>query len=161
MKKRKMQFAAWGILGIALFAFVGTFVLSLTASRPKTLGAQEGMLSALPSTPNCVSTQTEQGSQWMAPLTFDADITVAMQRIRDVVESMPGATIVEADDQYLYAEFRSPLFRFVDDVEFLIEPETKRIHFRSASRVGYSDLGVNRERMEQFRRRFEAVKHQN
>ena len=67
---------------------------------------------------------------------------------------MPRTKIVTVDDNYLYAEFRSALFRFVDDVEFLIDPKERAIHFRSASRVGYSDLGVNRHRMEQIQKGF-------
>ncbi len=65
---------------------------------------------------------------------------------------MPRIKLVEEEDSYLHYEFTSLLFRFVDDVEFLFEDATKTIHFRSASRVGYGDFGVNRKRMEEIRR---------
>ena len=77
-----------------------------------------------------------------------------MQRIKDLVAEMPRSKIVTVEASYLHVEFRSAFFRFVDDVEFLIDTEDQVIHFRSASRVGYSDLGVNRRRMERIREAF-------
>jgi uncharacterized protein (DUF1499 family) len=70
---------------------------------------------------------------------------------------MKRVRIVTAEECYLHAEFTSALFRFVDDVEFLLDDGTKTIHVRSASRVGYSDLGVNRRRVEAIRYRFDAL----
>jgi len=78
-----------------------------------------------------------------------------MDKLKRVVNKIPRTNVVTAGDNYLHAEFRSRIFRFVDDVEFLVEPEAKRIGFRSASRVGYSDLGVNRRRMEEIRAAFD------
>lgn len=142
--------------GVLLFGLVATFVLSLTASRPEGLGVRDGRLAEAPDSPNAVSTQTSERSHWIAPLTFKASPATAMQTLMDVVSNLPGSTVIEQEDDYLYAEFRSPFFRFTDDVEFLMEPESNRIHFRSASRVGHSDLGANRERMEKIRTLFEA-----
>ena len=68
-----------------------------------------------------------------------------------MIRSLPRTKLVEEDESYLHYEFTSLLFRFVDDVEFLFDDDTKTIHFRSASRTGYGDLGVNRARMEQVR----------
>jgi uncharacterized protein (DUF1499 family) len=67
---------------------------------------------------------------------------------------MPGARIISDEDGYLHAEFRSRVFRFVDDVELLMDEAGHKIDVRSASRLGYSDLGVNRRRVEQLRARF-------
>lgn len=145
------------IAGVLLFGIVGTFVLSLTASRPKELGVADGRLAEAPASPNCVSTQATERSHWIAPLSFRASPATAMQTLADVVKGMPGSQVIEQDGDYLYAEFRSLIFRFTDDVEFLMETESNRIHFRSASRVGHSDLGANRERMERIRSLFEAV----
>ena len=77
-----------------------------------------------------------------------------MQRIKKLVAEMPRTKIVIVEGNYLHAEFRSSVFRFVDDVEFLIDPKERAIHFRSASRVGYSDFGVNRRRMQQVQKGF-------
>ncbi|MCR9197509.1 MAG: DUF1499 domain-containing protein [Planctomycetaceae bacterium] len=144
------------IAGVLVLGVAGTFVMSLTAARPGNLGVQDGRLADAPASPNCVSTQTSERSHWIAPISFEGSAQDAMSTMTAVVEEMPGSTIIEREDLYLYAEFRSPLFRFVDDVEFLIEPESGRIHFRSASRVGHSDLGANRNRMEQFRTLFDS-----
>ena len=90
----------------------------------------------------------------MEPISFEGSSDEAMQRIKDLVAKMPRTKIVTVEDNYLHVEFRSALFRFVDDVEFLIDSESQIIHFRSASRVGHSDFGVNRGRMEQIRKAF-------
>lgn len=145
------------VVGILVAGVIGTFVLSFTASRPSGLGVKEGRLAEAPASPNCVSTQTADRSHWIEPIAFEIDSSAAMKVLTRVVNEFPGSTIIEQDGNYLYAEFRSRLFRFVDDVEFLIEPESNRIHFRSAARVGHSDLGANRKRMEQIRTMFEAA----
>ena len=137
------------VLGI-----IGTFVLSLTSSPPGNLGVRNGRLAKAPSSPNCVSTQAAERSHWIEPMAFQCDPSTAMDTLEAIVGNYAGGTIIEREGDYLYAEFRSPFFRFVDDVEFLIEPESNRIHFRSASRVGHSDLGANRNRMEQIRNLF-------
>ncbi len=138
---------------------VGTlavFAISLSAGRPDHLGHHDGRLAPPPDSPNCVSTQAEDRKFWIEPITYMGASADAMSTIKDVIGQFSSATIVSESDSYLHVEFRSPFFRFVDDVEFVVEPETNRIHFRSASRVGYSDLGANRDRMERFRELFNA-----
>jgi uncharacterized protein (DUF1499 family) len=80
----------------------------------------------------------------------------AANALKDAVLSLPRTKLVEADETYLHFECTSLLLRFVDDVEFLFDDETKTIHFRSASRIGYGDLGVNRRRMEDIRKLIEG-----
>lgn len=133
---------------------LGMLLLSITAPRPQNLGVKNGRLAACPSSPNCVSTQAEDREHWIAPLTIPASAVNPIDVLADVVRSMPRAVIVEQNSEYLRAEFRSQIFRFCDDVEFYFERSSGRVHFRSASRVGYSDLGVNRIRMEEIRDRF-------
>jgi uncharacterized protein (DUF1499 family) len=111
-----------------------------------------GRLAVCPASPNCVSTQATDAEHRMQPIPLTGSADEAMQRIQAVVAKMPRTKIVTAEDNYLHVEFQSALFRFVDDVEFLIDPDEQLIHFRSASRVGHSDFGVNRRRMEQFRK---------
>jgi len=154
MPGTRMSFIAIAACCLIL-AVAGTFVLSLTAGRPDNLGPTDGRLKSCPDSPNCVSTQASGQQHWIEPISYIGSPEEAMRDIISVVRSMSGSSIVEQSDLYLYVEFRSSVFRFVDDVEFLLEPETGRIHFRSASRVGYSDLSANRKRMEEFRRRFE------
>ena len=136
------------------------FALSMTAARPGNLGVQDSRLAECPKSPNCVCTQSEDSSHWIAPLSFSCPAADVLPMLLSIVSEMPGASVSEEDEQYLRIEFRSRFFRFVDDLEFLVEPESSRVHFRSASRVGYSDLGVNRTRMEEIRRRFMALDRQ-
>lgn len=106
-----------------------------------------------PDTPNCVSTLSEDRVKRMAPLRFDGGAENVRAAILAELERRPRVRIVEATEDYIHAEFTTPLFRFVDDVEFLIDANDRRVHFRSASRVGTSDLGVNRRRMRRLCRR--------
>jgi len=80
----------------------------------------------------------------------------AIEALAKIVEATPRARIITRSADYLYAEYESALFGFVDDVEFYFEPGAKRVQVRSASRVGYSDFGVNRARVEDIRRRLAA-----
>ena len=80
----------------------------------------------------------------------------ALARLKAIVTAQPGATIVSETQDYLHAEFRSKIMGFVDDVEFWLPADQPVIHVRSASRVGYSDMGVNRRRVERIRRLFAA-----
>jgi uncharacterized protein (DUF1499 family) len=148
----------WLYLGLPLLAaspVVALGLLSAFSRRPANLGAAGGRLAECPASPNCVATQSGSGDQRMAALRYQGSQQQAMERLKKIVAGMPRAKIVAAENEYLCAEFTSGLFRFVDDVEFLIDPAERVIHFRSASRVGYSDLGANRRRMEEIRRRWE------
>lgn len=133
------------------------FLLSLTSSPPADLGVRDGRLAKCPESPNCVSTQAEDRDHWIAPLTVQKNSENAIDVLEGIVLRLPRTQVVEKSPNYLRAEFRSVFFRFVDDVEFYAEPESGRVHFRSASRVGRSDLGVNRARMEKIRRLFQAT----
>ncbi len=145
------------VLILILIGWAATMtILSATARRPGNLGVHEGRLAPCPNTPNCVSSQAEDDAHRMGPIPFDGDADEALARLKAVVAAQPRTTIVSADGDTLHAECASLLFRFVDDVEFLVDRDAKVIHFRSASRAGRSDLGVNRKRMEEIRKAFEA-----
>lgn len=109
-------------------------------------------LSPCPSSPNCVSTQATDQGHAIAPIRYRKARAEAKEALKQAIRSMPRVTLVEEDESYLHYEFTSLLFRFVDDVEFVFDDATKTLHFRSASRTGYGDLGVNRKRMEEIRR---------
>ena len=110
--------------------------------NPRTLGP-------CPTSPNCVSTQAQDESHDIAPIRYRKSKAEAKEALKEIIRSLPRMKLVEEDETYLHYEATSLLLRFVDDVEFLFDDETKTIHFRSASRTGYGDLGVNRKRMEQ------------
>lgn len=104
-----------------------------------------------PSSPNCVSTQAQDEGHAITPFRYRKTRAEAKEALKEIIRSLPRMKLVEEDEVYLHYEATSLLLRFVDDVEFLLDDETKTIHFRSASRTGYGDLGVNRKRMEQVR----------
>ncbi|MCA8998685.1 MAG: DUF1499 domain-containing protein [Planctomycetaceae bacterium] len=155
MKMRRLLLALLLIvpLGIVL-SFAG---MSMFSKRPDDLGIHNGQLRDCPSSPNCVGTHASDETKRMPPLSYSGDSANAWQRLKEVIQSMPRMKIVTDDANYLHVEFTSFLFRFVDDVEFQLDDDKKVIHFRSASRVGHSDLGVNRERMATIQQRFEGA----
>jgi uncharacterized protein (DUF1499 family) len=108
-------------------------------------------LGPCPSSPNCVSTQATDEGHAIVPFRYKKARAEAKEALKAAIATLPRAKLVEEDESYLHYEFTSFLFRFVDDVEFLFDDQTHTIHFRSASRTGYGDLGVNRKRMEELR----------
>lgn len=143
----------------ASIAALPGFKAVFSGTRPDNLGIHEGMLAPCPSTPNCVVSQGADAQHAIAPLTYtSADPAVAMTTLRQVVERQPRSEIITEGDRYLYAEFTSRLMGFVDDVEFYADPaEPGVIQVRAAARLGESDLGVNRKRIETIRAAFEAA----
>jgi uncharacterized protein (DUF1499 family) len=119
-----------------------------SGKRPTNLGVKDGKLAACPGTPNCVNSQSDNAQSKIALLP-----PVAIAQLRNAIEGMERAKIIEETDNYLYAEFTSKLMGFVDDVEFYLDNHENVIHVRSASRLGRSDLGVNRQRIETIRQK--------
>ena len=114
------------------------------------LGVKNGKLSPLSKKPNCVSTQTEFSSKRVAPVKFSGEAAEFMAKVASAMASMPGAVIKQQSENYVYVVFTSKIMRFKDDVEVYLDEEEGLMHFRSASRVGYSDLGVNAKRYDAF-----------
>lgn len=123
------------------------------------IGVVDGKLQRCSDKPNCVcSCYSDRDNVHQIEPLDATGVTDPMGRLVDIVTAMSNTTIVTASDGYLHAEYRSTFFRFVDDVEFLYDADRNIVHLRSASRVGYSDLGVNRKRMEQVRTLFEKTR---
>ena len=124
-----------------------------SGTKPE-LGITDGHLMQCPKTPNCVSSHAKDEKHFIQPILFIGTSQEAQSRLLEILIEWKGTKIVVSQDNYIRAEFISKVFRFVDDVEFYFpETGTKEItiHFRSASRVGKSDFGVNRKRIEQIR----------
>jgi uncharacterized protein (DUF1499 family) len=128
-----------------------------SGKRPDDLGVKNGRLKPPPSSPNAVSSQAQDARHAIAPLTYTGAPDLAMEVLVKIIEATPRAHIVSRTRNYIHAEYQTALLGFVDDVEFWFEPNTKTIHVRSASRLGYSDFGVNRARVEDIRRRFTSA----
>lgn len=128
-----------------------------SGKTPTNLGHKDGLLAPCGNAPNCVSSQASDKKHFVAPLGFTVAADTSRRALVDVVAQMPGAKIVSEEPFYIRAEFKSKTMKFVDDVEFLVDPLSSIIHVRSASRLGYSDMGVNRKRVEEIRKRLAAT----
>ena len=118
------------------------------------LGVRDGRFTPCPASPNCVSTQSPDEAQRMEAIPYGTSRDEARKRLLDILRGAERTRIITERDDYIHAEFVSAFFRFVDDVEFYLDDEGKRIEFRSASRIGNYDFGVNRKRMESLKHRF-------
>ena len=155
LRGRPMLMITVVLLGLVTLICIYFTILSFLATRPENLGiGADGRLAPCPSKPNCVSSYALDPEHNIPPYTFTDQPSAAWERLKEIVKADPFATVIIEDDKYLYAEFRSLIFRFVDDVEWQLDPANHQIQIRSASRAGYSDLGVNRSRMESIRRKF-------
>lgn len=121
---------------------------------PSGAAPADGRLRPCPPSPNCVCSQDEDPRHAIAPLRCTGDPGTVMARLARVIEAMPHTRIETSSPGYLHARFQTPLLRFVDDVELLLDRGAEVVHVRSASRVGYSDFGANRKRVEAIRRAF-------
>ena len=131
-------------------------VTLMTTPTPEVGLTEAGHLGPCPASPNCVATYGEHSDRRLAPLTFQGSSDEVMDKLERLIRDLPRTRVITRQPHYLHVEFQSWLFRFVDDVEFLVMPTEGVIHFRSASRVGYSDLGANRRRMEKIRETWES-----
>lgn len=129
------------------------------AGSVPTLGVIDGQLTPCPDTPNCVNSQATSNLDFIQPLYFTGTQEEAKNRLLAVLKGMQRTAIIEEQQDYIRVESTSAIFRFIDDVEFYFPvngSEKIIIHTRSASRLGLSDLGVNRRRIEQIREKFNA-----
>ena len=139
----------WALL---ILLGIGSFMIFQNFKTPE-LGVQNGQFKPLGSRPNGVSTQTKSNAKKVEPIVFEGDLESQMARVEKIIAAMPGSSIKQKENDYLYAVFTTPLMRFRDDVEIYLDHNSKELHFRSASRVGYSDMGVNRKRYDAFTRK--------
>ena len=146
---------AGAIAGLALHVAMATGDTVFSWKRPDNLGVKDGRLAPSKRTPNCVSSQADaaDAEHYIAPIPYKGDARAAMDAARKAVEAMTGSTIIRQDGNYLYAEYRTKLMRFVDDVELVYDEKAGLFHVRSASRLGRRDFGVNRARVESLRKR--------
>jgi uncharacterized protein (DUF1499 family) len=156
----------WGILPLDVsaqtlpqFPPITMAILSFPGNRPDNLGVKNGRLAACPDSPNCVSSQAPGADKehGIAPIAYTGEAKDAIAQLKTILAGLERTTIVESSDTYLYAEFATKLMGFVDDVEFYADDSAKVIHVRSASRLGQSDLGVNRKRVEEIRSSFTKI----
>ncbi len=137
---------------------LATLCLAITmagcsGTRPE-LGIVDGKLRPCPPSPNCVSSYAEDDKHFSQAFYFAGPSLGAWQALTAIIRDMERAEIISQTGTYLHVEFTSALFRFVDDVEFLLDPKASKIEVRSASRLGHSDFGVNNKRLQKIKKLF-------
>lgn len=139
----------------ALVIVIGALLVALSVASRKQpeLGLVDGQLRPCPATPNCVSSEDKGGKAYIEPLNYSGPDEAAWADLKRAIAET-GGKVVRDDAGYLHAVYQTPLLRFVDDVELRQDTNGQVIHVRSASRVGQSDFGANRKRVERIRSAF-------
>jgi len=140
---------------VMIMSFLTGLLSACAGERPNNLGVRDNSLSSCPSSPNCVSSQASDERHRIAPLAFNGDPDAAFARLKQILARRNDTAVIDESPGYLRVELRTTLF--VDDGEFLLDRVGRVIHVRSASRLGYSDLGKNRSRLEDIRREFSLL----
>jgi len=127
------------------------FLLAVMSRAGKQPGLFEGSLSKCPDKPNCVCSEyRDDVSHYIEPISIHGAAAGTFTILKAVILDMGGAIQTERDD-YLAVTFSSTFFGFTDDLEIRVDAHRGVIHVRSASRVGYGDAGVNRNRVDQLK----------
>jgi uncharacterized protein (DUF1499 family) len=129
-----------------------------SSARPENLGLHDGKLAPCPNKPNCVHSVETDPRHTIAPLAFTGNPDGAMQTLYTIISRMERTQVITWEVGYLYVEVTSKLLGFIDDVEFVLDRQAQRIQVRAAARLGYSDFGVNRKRIETIRALFNTYK---
>ena len=152
---RERRLPAWsGWLIAAAAALPALWLINRLVPRPTGLGAADGHLAACPDSPNCVCSHDTDPQHHIDPFPVTGSAEAALARVKALLADRRHVHLLDESAGYLHYEFRTPVCRFVDDVEFLADdrhPGGPVLHVRSASRLGYSDLGTNRKRLEALR----------
>ncbi len=140
------RWGGWAMAGFLLAAGVGC-----GGRMPADLGVANGRLRPCPESPNCVSSFATDDRHAIAALAIEGSPAAAWEALEADLAARERVEIVRSEEDYLHAVFTTKLMRYRDDVEFLLRPQQGEIAVRSASRVGYGDMGANRNRIESIR----------
>ncbi len=124
--------------------------MTLSTANPAN-SASEKTLPACRDSPNCVSSQAQDAKHFIEPFKIIGTPKEAWKALKQALNSQSRLVITHETNDSLHAEATSLVFRFVDDINVILDTDTRTIHIRSASRTGHSDFGVNRKRIEALR----------
>jgi len=150
-----MKILLYIFIGIIILVGVVFIAMSMSSRKQPELGLLNGQLRACPATPNCVCSEQSSAPSKIEALNYVRQADDAWRRMKQVIAST-GGKIISEQDGYLHAQYETPLIRYIDDVELRLDKPQQRIHIRSASRVGHSDLGANLKRVILIRSVFNA-----
>ncbi|MEM9137564.1 MAG: DUF1499 domain-containing protein [Cyanobacteria bacterium P01_F01_bin.42] len=133
------------------YATLPGFGNAFAGSPPDALGVQNEQLSSCPSSPNCVASQNSDEAHAIEPISYSGSQETAKENLLKVLSVVPRTNLITEADNYIRVEFQTKLLGFIDDGEFYFPSDQSVVHVRSASRLGESDLNLNRRRIEQIR----------
>ena len=142
------------IIGLLILVVITLFITRLVyqnLSVPTHLGHKNGQLAAMPDKPNAVSSQTDIADKQVETLSYKATTEETLKSVIAALNAMGNNELKTQESHYVYSVFTTGTLHFHDDVEILLDEQTKQVHFRSQSRAGHSDLGLNRARYEEFK----------
>lgn len=149
-------------LKVKIFLIIVILLVVLMVGKnniePKDLGVKDGKLKNMPNSPNAVSSQTDIQEKKVEPLEFIGDVQDSKAKILGIINNYQGTKIIKNEKNYIHVIFITGGMKFKDDVEFYFDESNKIIHFRSASRVGYSDMGMNRKRYNEIKSEYKKAK---
>lgn len=146
---------------LLLLVVLAPIVLSMLSRIPSEVGLVEGRLRECSSKPNCVCSARADRDSFVEPLAVHGNPDAAFRSLQEFLKQQSQVTIEKVEVDYIHSVFKTPLLRFCDDVEFHLDREAGVIQIRSAARIGYSDLGQNRDRVEWIREHWEAQHRTN
>ena len=150
-----MKILLYIVIGVFLIAIIIFVILSISSRKQPELGLVNGQLRACPATPNCVCSEQLGNTAFIEPLIYSSTTEDAWRRVKQAIVDTGGIILTEQGG-YLHARYDTSLMRYIDDVELWMDESKLVIHIRSASRVGHSDMGVNRKRVSRIRTAFNS-----
>ena len=125
-------------------------MISCSGKKPSSIGIKDNRLTRCPKSPNCVVSFNDDKEHYIEPIIYDEDRNTIKEKLLQIISNSQRTKIIKNEDNYIYVEYTSKVIKFVDDVEFLFTDDNI-IHVRSASRVGHTDFGVNKARIENIK----------
>ena len=135
---------------LLILGLITCFMFIKNNMTPQNLGVNNGKLAEMPSSPNAVSSQAKTEEKKVSPLAYVENKSKSKLKIENIINEYKSAKIVTNDENYIHVVFTTSAMKFKDDVEFYFDEENEVIHYRSASRIGYSDMGMNRARYDEL-----------
>jgi len=145
------RFLMYFLLLILLVAIGARIAIPFISNQPDTLGVTDGEFAPCPDSPNCVNSFDSDEEHAIDSLTVTGSVESIQAALLQVIHNQSGTSVITTDTTYIHATYRSQIMGYIDDVEFLIDADAGLVHVRSASRLGHSDMGVNRARIEDIR----------
>lgn len=149
------------VFGILVIMLILIIVMMAKNMKTPELGVENGQFKPLSSNPNGVSSQAKDDSKLVETLPFSGDLEATKTLLLEVCKSYGDVKIIREERTYIHVVFTTGKMKFNDDAEFYLDEEKQLVHYRSESRIGYSDMGLNRERYDALASSYNELKEVN